>query len=353
MSWPIIVLALLTRSARGAGTRTRDGPGRAARHGALPDLVQRRGSTDVQPRRRAAALVRVLARRRRVQRDAARPTRRARWRTGASRSAAGAIRSRPGCKPAAQLQLGLDAIAAARSPAAKTERERALHRRRGAALHGLRAHRRKPSASGRIATRWSALAAQLSGRRRGRRSSTRCRSRSPPIRPTRRTRASSRPARILDTLFAKHPRSSRPRALHHSQLRRAAAGRPRARGGAALREDRAVGAARAAHAVAHVHARRLLAGVDRHEHRVGRIGPRRRRRPPRSCTRPTIRRTRTCRPHRTARRARCSTRCRRSPADSIPPRSPGPLRRRPGSSPSPPSRRATRSNARPGPKRSR
>ena len=42
------------------------------------------------------------------------------------------------------------------------------------------------------------------------------------------------------------------------------------RGGAALRDDRAVGAARAAHAVAYVHAGRRVAGVDRHEHRVGR-----------------------------------------------------------------------------------
>ena len=33
-------------------------------------------------------------------------------------------------------------------------------------------------------------------------------------------------------------------------------------------EDRAVGAARAAHAVAYVHAARLLAGIDRHQHRV-------------------------------------------------------------------------------------
>ena len=75
---------------------------------------------------------------------------------------------------------------------------------------------------------------------------------------------------ILEKLFAQPARSSGHRALHHSQLRRAAARRPRARRRAALREDRAVGAARAAHAVAHVHARRLLAGIDRHQHRVGR-----------------------------------------------------------------------------------
>ena len=102
-----------------------------------------------------------------------------------------------------------------------------------------------------------------------RRSSTRCRSPAAPT-PTDKTYADQLKAgAILEKLFATAAGSSGPRALHHPQLRRAAARRPRARGGAALREDRAVGAARAAHAVAHVHARRLLAGIDRHQHRVG------------------------------------------------------------------------------------
>ena len=65
------------------------------------------------------------------------------------------------------------------------------------------------------------------------------------------------------------PRPPRPRALHHPQLRRAGARAAGAGRRAALRADRALGAARAAHAVAHVHAPGLLAGVDRHQHRLG------------------------------------------------------------------------------------
>ena len=103
-----------------------------------------------------------------------------------------------------------------------------------------------------------------------RRSSTRCRSPPPRRRPTRHSPSSSRPARSSRQLIAGAAGSPGPGALHHPQLRRSAAGRSGARGGAALREDRAVGAARAAHAVAHVHAARLLAGIDRHEHRIRR-----------------------------------------------------------------------------------
>ena len=65
-------------------------------------------------------------------------------------------------------------------------------------------------------------------------------------------------------------RASRSRALHHSQLRRAGARAARARRGAPLREDRARRGARAPHAVAHVHARGFVAGIDRHEPGVGR-----------------------------------------------------------------------------------
>src|SRR5204862_359513 len=52
----------------GAGPRTRYNSAGAARHGELRDLVQRRGTTDVQSRRRAAAFLRVLASCRCVQR---------------------------------------------------------------------------------------------------------------------------------------------------------------------------------------------------------------------------------------------------------------------------------------------
>ena len=73
---------------------------------------------------------------------------------------------------------------------------------------------------------------------------------------------------MLEGLVASLPRTSRAHALHHPQLRRAAARQSRVGGGAALREDRAVGAARAPHAVAHLHAGRGVAGIDRHERQV-------------------------------------------------------------------------------------
>ena len=75
---------------------------------------------------------------------------------------------------------------------------------------------------------------------------------------------------ILEKLDRQPAGSSGPVALHHPQLRRSAARGSGARSRPALREDRAVGAARAPHAVAHVHPRRLLAGIDRREHRIGR-----------------------------------------------------------------------------------
>ena len=80
---------------------------------------------------------------------------------------------------------------------------------------------------------------------------------------------------------------------------------------APLREDRAVGAARAAHAVAHVHAARLLAGVDRHQHSRRARSRGATARSPKNCTRWTTGSTPTCRPRRTRRRGSCSTRCRR------------------------------------------
>ena len=84
-------------------------------------------------------------------------------------------------------------------------------------------------------------------------------------------------------------RSSRPRALHHPRLRRPAAGAARARRRAPLRTDRAVRAARAAHALAHVHARRLLARVGRDEPGLGGGREARGLHGARSCTRSTTR----------------------------------------------------------------
>ena len=62
----------------------------------------------------------------------------------------------------------------------------------------------------------------------------------------------------------------------------------------------------AAHAVAHLHARRLVEGIDRDQSPIGRRRAQVAAAPPKSCTRSTIRPTRTCRSRRTRRRRRCS-----------------------------------------------
>jgi hypothetical protein len=118
-------------------------------------------------------------------------------------------------------------------------------------------------------------------------------------------------AAILEPLFEEQPDHPGARALHHSRLRSSAARRARARRRAALRLDRARRPARAAHAVAHVHARGAR-GRSRST-----PTSRRPRRPnakvtPRCCTRSTTRCTRTCRSRRTARREGSSTSPRRS-----------------------------------------
>ena len=66
--------------------------------------------------------------------------------------------------------------------------------------------------------------------------------------------------------------ASRRRPLSDPPLRLPADRRERARRGQALCRDRAGGAARPAHAVAHLHARRLLEGIDRVQHRLGARG---------------------------------------------------------------------------------
>ena len=115
--------------------------------------------------------------------DAAlRPTRPARWRTGASRSAAGATRSRPASRPAAQLAAGRAARSPrAQSPAAKTDRERGYV---DAVAQLYADYEQQPSATRvvgvprRDGRRWPRAIPPT----RRRRSSTRCRSRSPPRR---------------------------------------------------------------------------------------------------------------------------------------------------------------------------
>ena len=65
-------------------------------------------------------------------------------------------------------------------------------------------------------------------------------------------------AQLLTRLYRQQPQTPGPRALHHPRLRFAAARQPGARCGAAVRGYRARRTARAAHAVAHLHAARLL-----------------------------------------------------------------------------------------------
>ena len=125
---------------------------------------------------------------------------------------------------------------------------------------------------------------------------------------------------ILEKLYPGAAGSSRHHALHHSQLRRAGAGRQGDRGRAPLRGDRAGRAARAAHAVAHVHARRRLAGIDRHEHRVRRSRAKRQRER-RAAARDGLHGLRVSADGAGPRgRRRCSRRCPASPRRSIPTR---------------------------------
>ena len=108
---------------------------------------------------------------------------------------------------------------------------------------------------------------------------------------------------MLERLWKTQPdHPGLPHYIIHS-LRRPGAGPARGRRGAALREDRAGGAARAAHAVAHLHAPRLLAGFDRHQHPLGRGRAQGGRASAKSCTRSTTRSMPTCRPRRMRRPA--------------------------------------------------
>ncbi len=98
----------------------------------------------------------------------------------------------------------------------------------------------------------------------------------PPKRPDlRRTEARRDPERPAPARAA----ASGHRALHDPRVRLSGARGGSAPGGPRLREDRALLAARAPYAVAHLHAARPLAGVDRLEPRVGRSRPPARRAP--------------------------------------------------------------------------
>ena len=115
------------------------------------------------------------------------------------------------------------------------------------------------------------------------------------------------------------PRPSRRRPLPDPRLRLPAARRARARRREGVRGHRALGAARAAHALAHLHAPGHVGGVHRRQPRFGRGRARLRRRAPpgrdersRSCTRSTTWSTPTCRPAQDARARRSSSAWRRA-----------------------------------------
>ena len=98
--------------------------------------------------------------------------------------------------------------------------------------------------------------------------------------------------------------ASRRRALPDPPLRLPADRREGARRREAIREDRAGGAARAAHAVAHLHARRLLEGFDRVQLGRRRVSRRRTTRDTTSCMPWTTWSTPICSWRRTRRRGR-------------------------------------------------
>ena len=319
----MILMFARGRERTGARARRR---GRKARHRRLCHLLQYRGAAAVQSRRRAAPFVRVPAGDRRRSARRSRRIRPARWPNGASRSAAGATRL-----PSASVRPGC----CSRGVTPSSARERS---------------ERRPTGSGRTWTRSSRLYADFETTDQAARvqayrdamakvaaaypddseaSIFYALSIAAAASPADKTFADQLKAgAILETAHRRPAGSSRPRALHHPQLRRSAARRSRARSRPALREDRAVGAARAAHAVAHVYAARLLAGIDRHQHRRPARSRSATARSPKNCTRWTTGSMPTCRRRRTGARGSCSTRCRRWRRASIPTPSDRP---RPGS----------------------
>ena len=165
-----------------------------------------------------------------------------------------------------------------------TRRPRRTCRSALAAIQKAKAVGAKTSASATTSTRWrcmyvdydkiaiSARASSPTSRRwkrwprnipttTRRRSSTRSRSTSSAS-PTDKTYANQlKGAAILEPIFKRQPQHPGRRALSHSPLRLSGDRGERARRRAALRQDRAGCAACAAHALAHLHARRLLEGI--------------------------------------------------------------------------------------------
>ena len=160
------------------------------------------------------------------------------------------------------------AIDKGRKMGAKTQRERD-YLEAVAAYYEDFANRERAARSSRAPrpTRRSRRSTRTTTRRR---SSTRCTSRPRRARPTRRFRRTSRPPRSSRSSSPSIPTIRACRALPDPQLRRAADRAEGATRGAALREHRAGRAARAAHAVAHLHARRRVAGIGGDQPPLGR-----------------------------------------------------------------------------------
>ena len=243
-----------------------------ARHGSLPGHLHARGAAGVRRGDEAPALVLAPGRARRLLRRA---EARSRVRDGvlgrghepAQQSVLAAARAEPGRR-----------LGSARAGAAARRQERArgrLHRRAFGVLPRCR-DQGSSRAGPRLRAGDGTAARPLSGRSRGR---------DPLCARAQRRRGADRQdlrqaARGGGDSGGGGRASAGPSgrgALPHPHLRLPASGRPRARGGGALRRARRLGAARAPHAVAHLHAARPLGSLDRDQPPLGRGGARRQR----------------------------------------------------------------------------
>ena len=226
----------------------------------LPDVVRAGPAAGFQPRRRAAAFVLDSRRRSRHSTGSRRRIPRARWPIGAWRSADGAIRLR-GFGRRSRSSSGARPFSARSRRASRRPRERAYI---AAAAELFTSGDASTQRARTLAYEqgMERVVARISRRHGG---AHLLRARGEPDRARERQE-------ILAAIESRgHPRaalqgaSEAPgaRALHHSRLRSPAAGGEGARRRAQLRVSCAVGAACAAYAVAYVHARRHVEGIDR------------------------------------------------------------------------------------------
>ena len=237
----------------------------AARHRSLQDLVQRGGAAPLRPRHALPALLLVPPRQGGVRGGAeGRPD----LRHGAVGHRADAARQSAQRDPAAQPRARPRRHPEGQGDGRQDRARARLHRRADADVRRLRQAQPSSSASARSATR----------RRRSRRSiRTTTRRRSPtPSRSTPRPTSNDKTyaqqtkgAAILEPISQAAAAASGRHALPDPPLRLSGNRREGPRSGQPLRQGRAGRAARPAHAVAHLHPRRLLEGVDRFQHRLG------------------------------------------------------------------------------------